>query len=56
MDTERTTYAALGILMVSSLILAATMSLLTMAPRHEICAATAAYRAVLIVFIGSQTN
>jgi hypothetical protein len=45
MDTERTTYGALGVLMVFSLIFAATMSMLT-----------AAYCAVLIVFIGSQTN
>lgn len=56
MGTERMTYAALGVLMASSLIFAATMSLLTMARRHEVFAATAAYCAVLIVFVGSQTN
>jgi hypothetical protein len=56
MSTERTTYAALGVLMIFSLIFAATMSMLTMAKRHEVFAATAAYCAVLIVFIGSQTK
>lgn len=56
MNTERTPYTALGILTSFSLVLAATMSLLTRAQRHEVFAATAAYCAVLIVFIGSQTN
>jgi hypothetical protein len=42
--------------MIFSLIFAATMSMLTMAKRHEVFAATAIYCAVLIVFIGSQTK
>jgi hypothetical protein len=45
-----------GVLMIFSLIFAATMSMLTMAKRHEVFAATAIYCAVLIVFIGSQTK
>ncbi|KAJ4318992.1 hypothetical protein N0V94_004129 [Neodidymelliopsis sp. IMI 364377] len=53
--TERATYAAVGVLMLSTVIFAATMSLLTKAGRHELFAASAAYCAVLVVFIGSTT-
>ncbi|ORX96603.1 hypothetical protein BCR34DRAFT_628796 [Clohesyomyces aquaticus] len=46
-------FAAIGVLMVFTLLFAAAMSLLTKARRHELFAASAAYCAVLVVFIGS---
>lgn len=56
LSTIKTTecmFAAIGILMVFTLLFAAAMSLLTKARRHELFAASAAYCAVLVVFIGS---
>jgi hypothetical protein len=51
--TTETMFAAIGVLMVFTLLFAAAMSLLTKARRHELFAASAAYCAVLVVFIGS---
>jgi uncharacterized membrane protein len=54
--TEEATYAAIGVLMAFTLAFAATMSMITHAKRHETFAASAAYCAVLVVFISSQNN
>jgi hypothetical protein len=53
MHSGRSMFAAIGVLMVFTLLFAAAMSLLTKAKRHELFAASAAYCAVLVVFIGS---
>lgn len=53
MNSTRLMFAAIGVLMIFTLIFAAAMSLLTKAKRHELFAASAAYCAVLVVFIGS---
>ncbi|CAO2652826.1 Nn.00g022370.m01.CDS01 [Neocucurbitaria sp. VM-36] len=53
MKTTKDMFAAIGILMIFTLLFAAAMSLLTKARRHELFAASAAYCAVLVVFIGS---
>lgn len=53
LKTNEAMFAAIGVLMVFTLLFAAAMSLLTRAKRHELFAATAAYCAVLVVFIGS---
>ncbi|KAI9814189.1 MAG: hypothetical protein M1827_003355 [Pycnora praestabilis] len=50
-DTQHTTIAAIGVLMVFTLLFSAIMSCLTKARRHEIFAASAGYCAVLVVFI-----
>jgi hypothetical protein len=47
-------FAAIGVLMVFTLLFAGALSLLTKARRHELFAASAAYCAVLVVFIGSS--
>lgn len=52
-DSVRAMFATIGVLMVFTLLFAAAMSLLTKAKRHELFAASAAYCAVLVVFIGS---
>jgi hypothetical protein len=54
LKSNRAILAAIGVLMVFTLLFAAAMSLLTKARRHELFAATAAYCAVLVVFIGSS--
>lgn len=54
--SERAGYAAIGILIVASLIFTATTSLMTAARRHEVFGVSAAYCAVLVVFIGSTTQ
>ncbi|KAF2475653.1 uncharacterized protein BDR25DRAFT_253094 [Lindgomyces ingoldianus] len=54
---RNTIFDAIGILVVFTLLFSAAMSLLTRAKRHELFAASAAYCAVLVVFIsnfGSQ--
>lgn len=53
LKTGKAMFAAIGVLMVFTLLFAAAMSLLTKARRHKLFAASAAYCAVLIVFIGS---
>ncbi|KAF3032500.1 hypothetical protein E8E12_003714 [Didymella heteroderae] len=47
------TFEAIGILVVFTLLFSAAMSLLTTAKRHELFAASAAYCAVLVVFISN---
>jgi branched-subunit amino acid transport protein AzlD len=53
LKTSKAMLAAIGVLMIFTILFAAAMSLLTKARRHELFAATAAYCAVLVVFIGS---
>ena len=47
------TFEAIGVLVVFTLLFCACMSLLTTAKRHELFAASAAYCAVLVVFISN---
>ncbi|KAH9879766.1 hypothetical protein J1614_001789 [Plenodomus biglobosus] len=53
---NRDTFNAVGVLMVFTLLFSAAMSLLTRAARHELFAASAAYCAILVVFIGNFTG
>jgi hypothetical protein len=48
-------FNAVGVLIVFTLLFSAAMSLLTKAARHELFAASAAYCAILVVFIGNFT-
>lgn len=50
------TIDAVGLLVVFTLLFSAAMSLLTKAKRHELFAASAAYCAVLVVFISNFNN
>ena len=50
------TFSAIGVLVVFTLLFSATMCLLTKARRHELFAASAAYCAVLVVFISNVSN
>ncbi|KAF2868965.1 hypothetical protein BDV95DRAFT_630165 [Massariosphaeria phaeospora] len=52
----RDTINAVGVLIVFTLLFSAAMSLLTKAARHELFAASAAYCAILVVFIGNFTG
>lgn len=47
---------SIGILIAFTLLFSLMMSLLTKAMRHEVFAASAAYCAILVVFIGNLTN
>ena len=47
---------ALGLIFVCTLIFASMMSAVSKAKRHELLAASAAYAAVLVVFLGNVTN
>ena len=47
------TFRAIGVLVVFTLLFSAAMSMLTTARRHELFAASAAYCAVLVVFISN---
>lgn len=49
----RNTLNAVGVLIVFTLLFSAAMSLVTRAARHELFAASAAYCAILVVFIGN---
>ena len=49
----QSTFSAVGVLVVFTLLFSAAMSLLTKAQRHELFAASAAYCAVLVVFISN---
>jgi hypothetical protein len=49
-------FNAVGVLIVFTLLFSAAMSLLTKAARHELFAASAAYCAILVVFIGNFTG
>jgi hypothetical protein len=53
---SRDTVNAVGVLIVFTLLFSAAMSLLTKAARHELFAASAAYCAILVVFIGNFTG
>jgi hypothetical protein len=53
---RNSTFDAVGILVVFTLLFSAAMSLLTKAKRHELFAASAAYCAVLVVFISNFGN
>ncbi|CAG5144358.1 uncharacterized protein ALTATR162_LOCUS1530 [Alternaria atra] len=53
---SRDTFNAVGVLIVFTLLFSAAMSLLTKAARHELFAASAAYCAILVVFIGNFTG
>ncbi|KAF7502685.1 hypothetical protein GJ744_005273 [Endocarpon pusillum] len=50
------TFKAIGVLVVFTLLFSAAMSLLTKARRHELFGASAAYCAVLVVFISNFSN
>ena len=50
---RNSTFDAIGVLVVFTLLFSAAMSLLTKAQRHELFAASAAYCAVLVVFISN---
>ena len=50
------TFKAVGVLMVFTLLFSSAMSMLTKAARHELFAASAAYCAILVVFIGNFTG
>jgi hypothetical protein len=52
----RNTFNAVGVLIVFTLLFSAAMSVLTKAARHEMFAASAAYCAILVVFIGNFTG
>jgi hypothetical protein len=51
-SNNRDTLNAVGVLIVFTLLFSAAMSFLTKAARHELFAASAAYCAILVVFIG----
>jgi hypothetical protein len=53
---HRSTFHTVGILVVFTLLFSAAMSLLTKAKRQELFAASAAYCAVLVVFITNFSN
>lgn len=55
-NNTRDTLNAVGLLIVFTLLFSAAMSLLTKAARHELFAASAAYCAILVVFIGNFTG
>ncbi|KAF2177833.1 hypothetical protein K469DRAFT_601520 [Zopfia rhizophila CBS 207.26] len=55
-NNYRQTFNAVGVLIVFTLLFSAAMSLLTKAARHELFAASAAYCAILVVFIGNFTG
>lgn len=55
-STTNNTFNAVGVLIVFTLLFSAAMSLLTKAARHELFAASAAYCAILVVFIGNFTG
>lgn len=54
--TSRNTFNAVGVLIVFTLLFSAALSVLTKAARHEMFAASAAYCAILVVFIGNFTG
>jgi hypothetical protein len=53
---RNSTFDAVGILVVFTLLFSAAMSLVTKAKRHELFGASAAYCAVLVVFISNFNN
>ncbi|KAF2490117.1 hypothetical protein BU16DRAFT_553300 [Lophium mytilinum] len=53
---RNSTFDAIGVLVVFTMLFSASMSLMTKAQRHELFAASAAYCAVLVVFISNFNN
>jgi hypothetical protein len=53
---RKSTFDSVGILVVFTLLFSAAMSLVTKAKRHELFGASAAYCAVLVVFISNFSN
>lgn len=53
---DNSTIKAVGVLVVFTLLFSAAMSFVTKAKRHELFAASAAYCAVLVVFISNFGN
>ncbi|KAJ8112314.1 hypothetical protein OPT61_g5297 [Boeremia exigua] len=53
---SKNTFNAVGVLIVFTLLFSAALSVLTKAARHEMFAASAAYCAILVVFIGNFTG
>jgi hypothetical protein len=53
---RKPTFDSVGILVVFTLLFSAAMSLVTKAKRHELFGASAAYCAVLVVFISNFSN
>jgi amino acid permease len=56
LGNTQSTFSAIGVLIIFTLLFSAAMSLLTKAKRHELFAASAAYCAVLVVFITNFSN
>ncbi|MCJ1265852.1 hypothetical protein MMC22_005733 [Lobaria immixta] len=56
LSIQRSNIVCIGVLLVSTLIFSAVLSLFTKARRHEILAASAGYCAVLVVFVGNLGN
>jgi hypothetical protein len=54
--TDTSMVRSLGVLAAFALVFSATMSLITKATRHEIFAASAAYCAILLVFISGSSD
>ena len=54
--SQDSVFTAIGVLIIFTLLFSAAMGLLTVAKRHEIFAASAAYCAVLVVFISNFSN
>ena len=54
--SQHSTFTAIGVLIIFTLLFSAAMGLLTVAKRHEIFAASAAYCAILVVFIGNFSS
>lgn len=55
-NDPQSTFRAIGVLVVFTLLFSAAMSMLTKARRHELFAAAAAYCAVLVVFISNFSD
>ena len=54
-QAQKTGYYQIAIIFGSTLLFSASCSLFTRAKRHEVFAATAAYCAVLVVFLGNSS-
>ena len=53
---KRVAYSQIGVIVLSTLFFSGSFSFLTSAKRQEIFAGTAAYCAVLVVFLGNSSN
>jgi hypothetical protein len=52
-ESQHSTFMAIAVLIIFTLLFSAAMSTLTVARRHEIFAASAGYCAILVVFISN---